>query len=261
VGHGNAIVAELPDGRILLFDAGALNRAERTADVITNFLWHRGYRMIDAIVISHADADHYNAVSSLLEKIPVGQVLITSEFAGSDVFDVTSMISSLEAMSLPTNIMMDGDKIELSDVSLEFLQATTRESSRANDNADSLVCILEYSGRTICLPGDLEDYGQDELLPKLPDCNLLISPHHGSLASNNSKLTKALTPEFVFVSSRDHDNQTRLESIFTSSSLHFTCLEGALTFRIGSNGTVSAEPFRPLQNDKGGMKPAQLAIQ
>lgn len=257
VGHGNAIVAELPDGRVLLFDAGALNRAERTADVVSRFLWNRGYRMIDAIVISHPDADHYNAIGSLLGKIPVGQVLLSAEFARSDTSDVQAILSSLEEMSLPSVILMHGDRVRLSDVTVEFQQATARESARSSDNASSLVCLLSYAGRRICLPGDLEDYGQKELLPKLPACDLLVSPHHGSLASNNRELAGTVAPAHVFVSSRDHDQRDKLTSIFDSSAVHFTCLEGALTFRVSPEGRITVEAFRATENLKGPLKQAQ----
>ncbi|MEJ7595257.1 MAG: ComEC/Rec2 family competence protein, partial [Planctomycetaceae bacterium] len=69
VGHGNAVVVQTPDNRVLLFDAGAMHRGERTADTVCRFLWTRGYRMIDAIVSSHPDLDHYNAVAGLLERL------------------------------------------------------------------------------------------------------------------------------------------------------------------------------------------------
>lgn len=261
VGHGNAIVVELPDGRVIIVDAGALNRAERTADTVSRFLWRRGYRMIDAIVISHPDSDHYNAISSLLDRIPVGQVLLSTEFTRSDTPEVQSIISDLESLSLPTAIVLNGDRLAASDVSIEFRQATAREPSRANDNASSLVCILSYAGRRICLPGDLEDYGQKDLLPELPACDLLVSPHHGSLASNNVDLAKALSPSLVFVSSRDHDNEQILKSIFASSEVHFTSLEGALTLRIAPSGGIKVEAFRALQNHEPDRKRAQIDSQ
>lgn len=84
VGHGNAVVVQTFDNRVLLFDAGAMHRGERTADTVCRFLWNRGYRMIDAIVISHPDLDHYNAVASLLERMPVGHVLLTNEFVRTE---------------------------------------------------------------------------------------------------------------------------------------------------------------------------------
>jgi competence protein ComEC len=44
---------------------------------------------------------------------------------------------------------------------------------------------VEYQGRRLLLPGDLESPGLDELLAESPlDCDVLLAPHHGSLQSD-----------------------------------------------------------------------------
>jgi competence protein ComEC len=67
VGHGGCTVIELPDGRTLLYDAGALGGPDVTRKQIAPFLWSRGIRRIDEIYLSHADLDHFNGLPALLE--------------------------------------------------------------------------------------------------------------------------------------------------------------------------------------------------
>lgn len=62
VGHGSAVVLELPDGRTLLYDAGHLGPPGVASRAIAGYLWSRGRTHLDAVVLSHADADHYNAL-------------------------------------------------------------------------------------------------------------------------------------------------------------------------------------------------------
>src|SRR5262249_18491060 len=81
VGHGGCTVLELPDGRVLLYDAGALAGPDVTRWRIAPFLWHRGVRRIDEVFLSHADLDHFNGLPSLLERFPVSQVTLTPSFA------------------------------------------------------------------------------------------------------------------------------------------------------------------------------------
>jgi competence protein ComEC len=114
VGHGNAVVVQTPDNRVLLFDAGAMHRGERTADTVCRFLWNRGYRMIDAIVISHPDLDHYNAVASLLERMPVGHVLLTNEFVRTESPAVQRVLDELATLRLPVSILSSGDSVDVS---------------------------------------------------------------------------------------------------------------------------------------------------
>jgi competence protein ComEC len=54
VGHGGCTVLETPDGRVLVYDAGALGGPEVTRRQIAPFLWHRGIRRIDEVLLSHA---------------------------------------------------------------------------------------------------------------------------------------------------------------------------------------------------------------
>ncbi|MFN9720909.1 MAG: ComEC/Rec2 family competence protein, partial [Planctomycetota bacterium] len=244
VGHGNAIVVETPGGRVLLFDAGALNRAERTADIVCRFLWHRGYRMLDAIVISHPDADHYNAVQSLLDRMPVGQVMLTTEFARAESPEVQAVVSAMADSRIPVSVVMHDDHFELEDCRFNFFKASPQPESEMSDNSSSLVCFVTYQGRRICLPGDLEGDGQQQLLSSLPECDLLVSPHHGSPASNTAGFSQTLAPTDVFVSARDHERRVQLEQIFPRAAIHFTSEVGALMYRISENGQANVQAFR-----------------
>src|SRR5262249_28300949 len=49
VGHGCAVVVELPNGKTLLYDAGQLGSPTACARTISAFLWHRGIRRIDTV--------------------------------------------------------------------------------------------------------------------------------------------------------------------------------------------------------------------
>ena len=92
VGHGNATVVELSNGQVFLVDAGAMNSGERAADVVCRFLWQRGCRELNGILISHADSDHYNSVAEILRQIPVGEV-ITSRQVGQFGFTLRSGVT------------------------------------------------------------------------------------------------------------------------------------------------------------------------
>jgi competence protein ComEC len=58
VGHGAAILIELPDGRNILYDSGRLGSPLSGARPIAALLWSRGITHLDAVVVSHADSDH-----------------------------------------------------------------------------------------------------------------------------------------------------------------------------------------------------------
>jgi competence protein ComEC len=243
VGHGNATVVETPDGHVLLFDAGALNRGERTADLISRFLWNRGHRQINTIIISHPDADHYNAVSSLLDRIPVGQLIITREFVRSAAPEVQAVLDDAAALSIPCCIAEHGDHIAFANLTIDFMQASSEGQENYADNATSLVSIISCCGHRVCLPGDLEGEGQDQLLSVLPTCSLLVSPHHGSPVSNNQRLANQTKPTCVVVSAKGERQADTLRKTYASGSVLMTSVSGAVHFQVIPAGHTTVTTF------------------
>jgi competence protein ComEC len=243
VGHGNAVVVETPDNRVLLFDAGAMNRGARTTDLICRFLWHRGHRMIDAIIISHPDMDHYNAASGLLKRIPVGQVIMTTEFAQSKAAEVSQVLATLDSLSIPASLVTNGDFIRNGDFEVQFLKSSIIDADGSRDNETSLVAILSWRGTRICLPGDLEGEGQRELMTELSACQFLMSPHHGSLNSNTPEFSQLLKPEFVAVSARNDKVRTALSEVYADAQVYFTSRSGAVSLHVRPTGEVAVRPF------------------
>ena len=62
----------MPDGRVVLYDAGSLRGPDVTASRIAPFLWSRGIARIDEVILSHGDLDHFNALPGLLDRFAVG---------------------------------------------------------------------------------------------------------------------------------------------------------------------------------------------
>src|SRR5262249_47432074 len=60
VGQGDAAVAELPDGRVLVVDAGGFAGSDfdTGAAIVAPYLATRKIRHVDAVVMTHAHPDH-----------------------------------------------------------------------------------------------------------------------------------------------------------------------------------------------------------
>ena len=86
LGHGCAAVIELPGGRTLMYDCGRIGSPVGAAKVIAGYLWDRGITHLDAVVISHADVDHYNGLPGLVPQFRIDRVYATSRHLGSSQF-------------------------------------------------------------------------------------------------------------------------------------------------------------------------------
>jgi competence protein ComEC len=197
VGHGGCTVLELPDGRTLLYDAGALNGPEVARWQIAPFLWQRGIRRIDEVILSHADLDHFNGLPALLERFAVGQVTCTPTFVDKATPAVRATLAALERGRIPVRIVRAGDRLGAGAVDMAVLHPPAA-GPPGNENARSLVLRVRHGGHAILLTGDLEGPGLERLL-QLPSqkMDVLMAPHHGSKAANPAALAAWARPRVV----------------------------------------------------------------
>jgi competence protein ComEC len=212
VGHGACVVMQTPDGKTMLYDAGAIGSPEYAAQSIASYLWHRGVMRIDGIVISHADIDHYNAVPGLLERFRVGAVYVSPvmfEDIGTEsaAGGVKVLHAAIEHAGVPIREIWAGDNLQVGAGVTARVFHPPRAGVLGSDNANSITLGVEYAGRRLLLPGDLESPGIDDLMAEAPyDCDILLAPHHGSRRSDPPGFAAWSRPEWVVVSGGGSDD-------------------------------------------------------
>ena len=201
VGHGTAVIVELPDGRNLLYDAGRIGTPLAGARSVAGVLWHQGVTHLDAVILSHADADHYNALPDLLERITIGAVYVSPVMFEKETPALDALRQAIEAADVPIREISSVDRLKTPPgYRLEVLHPPPR-GIFGSDNANSIVLEIEFSGRRILLPGDLETTGLDDVLAEAPlDCDVVMAPHHGSPRSNPGGFAAWSSPEWVVIS-------------------------------------------------------------
>ena len=201
VGHGTAVVLELPGGETVLYDAGQLSSPWSGTRTVADFLWSRGITHVDAIVLSHADADHYNMVPGLLKRFSVGKICVSPVMFQKDSRAMEALGEEIHRRGIPLHEIASGDELPNRGGCMIRVVHPPRDGTSGSDNANSLTLTVEYLGRRILLPGDLEHPGTNHLLAKEPwDCDLLMAPHHGSPRSSPAGLAVWCKPEWVVVS-------------------------------------------------------------
>lgn len=243
VGHGSAILLELPDRRTLLCDAGSLEDASRASQAVQAVLAERGYAGLDAIIISHADVDHYNAVPELLENCDVKALYFSPTFLDFSQPGVVQTCESAARHAIPMRLLWSGDKLRTDpQVEIEVLHPSWPRTSFL-DNANSIVLSVRYAGQRLLLTGDLEKEGLSTLL-KQPSLQhtLLLSPHHGSLKANPPELGRWAAPRWVIVSGGHDTNWAKLEENYGAGvTILSTARQGAITLTISPSGQVDVD--------------------
>jgi competence protein ComEC len=245
VGHGCSILVETPNGRTLLYDVGMINDGRRAAQVAKTALWHRNHTRIDVLTISHADVDHFNGVPHLLKSVAIGRLLVPRQFLDFEQPPVLTTCEHAYQQGVPIQLLWTDDRIELDeDVSIRVLHPNIDFKS-SRDNAGSLVLLIEYHGCRLLLTGDLEDEGLQRLLsqPSI-DVDVLLAPHHGSLAANPVALANWAKPEWVIVSGGRAELLPELRQRYGNQcQVISTMSQGAVEFEITDSGQIQCTPF------------------
>lgn len=246
VGHGTAVVVELPGGQTLLYDAGRLGSPVTGARIVSGFLWSRGITHLDAIVISHADVDHYNAVPALLEQFSVGAVYVSPVMFEERSRALAALGAAIADSGVPLRAVWSGDRLRTTgEARLEVLHPP-RRGVLGSDNANSIVLAIEYAGRRLLLTGDLESPGLDDVVAELPyDCDVVMAPHHGSASSDPPGFADWSRPEWTIVSGGASDRLPAVQAAYQArgSRVLHTADCGAVRVSI-AGGQVSVDCWR-----------------
>ena len=245
VGHGLSIVVETPNERVLVYDCGSAGRPQSAALTLERFLLDKGETEIDGILVSHSDADHFNGIEQLAEKVTIGKLLLSRHFPDTKQPGTLALIDMADHRSIPIAIVDCGDRLQVDPlVSLEILHPHTADEFDS-DNAASVVLQIEFAGRRILLTGDLEEDGLRSLLSQPSrDVDVLLAPHHGAIAASTEELATWAKPRFVVASARRRFDPHTLETRYgPESQVLTTSRSGAVEFRVSQAGELSVREF------------------
>jgi competence protein ComEC len=245
VGHGTSVLVEWPDGRNLLYDAGRLGGPSVGARAIASTLWSRGVQRLDAVVLSHADTDHYNALPDLLRRFAVRKVCVSPAMFDRPDPALGELRRALVAAGVACDTLRRGDMLwDDHHGRIRVLHPEVGARWRT-DNAASIVLAIETASGSVLLPGDLEGAGLRRLLEDPPQRHTVaMAPHHGSVTGGADQLIEWSDPAWVVISGSASRGAPLAETAALSDRRWlFTARDGAIHFRLGG-GRVEAWTWR-----------------
>ena len=245
VGHGCSALIELPGGKTVLYDAGQLGSPLAGTQAIAAVLWSKQISHLDAVIVSHADIDHYNAIPGLIDRFSIGTVYVSPVMFEDESSALAALRTKIDAAHIPVAEIFAGDKLHTGDASRIEVLHPPRRGVIGSDNANSLVLLVEHGGRRLLLTGDLESSGLNDMLAEEPlDVDFALAPHHGSMRSSPAGFAAWCSPEFVLISGGHAFDSAVAEEAFAAAGakvLH-TARDGAIEIRLTPD-TLRASPW------------------
>jgi len=245
IGQGSASIVELSSGRIILIDGGALSApgfdcGER---ILSPFLWHRRIGKVDDIVVTHADADHYSGLPTIIKRFSVKRLwlphLNRDKPGYADLCDLAKRLQTQVYVPGRKNFIVEKNaRLELlGDIAWGENKKSANEADTYDENDNGLVLKLTTPNFSVIFPGDISE-SQERMLARTEPhlkASILLSPHHGSSTSNSALFFKAVQPDYLIISAGKWKNN-RFPSQNTLSTARKM---GIHVLNTAKNGTIT----------------------
>lgn len=204
VGQGDGAVIRTSKGACFLVDGGSSSQKKVGRYTILPFLKSRGIGRVDAVFVSHTDADHINGIEEIFQMIRTGQTSLRISrlvFPGTTAEDPDREKLALLAVQAGTEVsyMNVGDQVRAGPVSWQALSPPSKGQT-GDINEDSLVLLLEEGGFQGLFTGDIGEERESALAGRLADCDFLKVAHHGSRYSTGDGFLAEVRPEVAVAS-------------------------------------------------------------
>ncbi len=247
VGHGQAVVAQLPGKNNIIIDAGSMSKNNPGNRIINPFLDYIAADEIDSVFISHNDIDHYNGTPEILKKHNCANIYTTPQFIQSVPQSNTASLLNEFLKSKNLFLAPAPEKIPLGKTTITLLWPKTSSLGDVlSDNESSLVLLLEYADRKILFCSDITADVQNQLINSNPqlDVDIMITPHHGSARTIDAAFLSHFKPEILITSCSASRLVGVSKEIKAFEQSYYTPQDGAVTVLVTPAGQIKVKTFK-----------------
>lgn len=196
IGQGDAFFIEFPTGEQWLIDSGS----DDSVLVKLGSLLLPWDRTLDAILLTHPDADHVTGLVGVLDRYDVDTIYESGVLAHTP--QAEAFVDRVRREGTTQTFLQTDDIIEVGAVTLTVVwpddpQAGSYPEARNNL---SINFVLEYGNTRILFTGDAEAIVEESVGPRVGDVGVLKVGHHGSLTSTSWEFLQVVDPEVALIS-------------------------------------------------------------
>ncbi len=201
VGQGDCAVIMCGE-KTYLIDGGSTSQKEVGKYVISKCLKYYGRSQVDAVFITHSDADHTNGILELAINqkdwgIKIQKIIMPKIQKTDDGYK--RLYRSFQSCNIKINRMRRGERLSHGGLCIRCVHPTP-DYEWESENDYSLTLDITYRDLRILTTGDLEQEGERAIGDLRGGYDLLKVGHHGSKTSTSQDFLAMVSPQYAVIS-------------------------------------------------------------
>lgn len=199
VGQGDGIYIRTPNRVNILVDGGSSTENKVGKYVLKNGLKYHGAAILDYVLISHSDSDHYSGIKELLEEDLITIRCVILPAITNPDSSYIELVQLAKKKGCQLHYLQRGDVLEVDKVTFRCLNPVRQ--SYEDKNAGSIVLQMNYGQFDMLFTGDLTAQEENNIIAHIEGkVEVLKVAHHGSATSSSGSFLASVAPAVACVS-------------------------------------------------------------